>query len=63
MTTLEGLDETLVAGVKAVMMLCPKTTEGNTINQSDLKGLVEVLIEPAPEVADLAISDKKRWEA
>ena len=59
MTTLEGLDETLVAGVKAVMMLCPKTTEGNTINQPDLKGLVEVLIEPAPEVADLAISDKK----
>ena len=59
LTTLEGLDETLVAGVKAVMMLCPKTTEGNTINQPDLKGLVEVLIEPAPEVADLAISDKK----
>lgn len=59
LTTLEGLDETLEAGVKAVMTLCPKTTEGNTINQLDLKGLVEVLIEPAPEVADLAISNKK----
>ena len=59
LTTLEGLDETLEAGVKAVMTLCPKTTEGNTINQPDLKGLVEVLIEPAPEVAYLAISDKK----
>lgn len=40
-------------------MLCLKMIEGNIINQLDLKGFVEVLIEFVLEVVDLVISDKK----
>ena len=56
---LEGLDQTLQAGVEAELTLHPKTSEGKTSNQADLKDQVEVLIEPAKDVTNVIVSEKK----
>ena len=56
---LEGLDQTLQAGVEAEFTLHLKTSEGKTSNQADLKDQVEVLIEPAKDVANVIVSEKE----
>ncbi|XP_078344819.1 E3 ubiquitin-protein ligase TRIM45-like [Oculina patagonica] len=53
-STLEGLDQTLQAGVEAEFTLCPKTSEG-----ADLKDQVEVLIEPAEDVTNVMVCEKE----
>ena len=58
-STLEGLKQTLQAGVEAVFTLCPQTSEGTMINQPDLKDRVEVLIEPAKDVTNVIHSEKE----
>ena len=58
-STLEGLKQPLQAGVEAQFTLCPKTSEGKTINQPDLKDQVEVLIEPAKDVTNVIVSEKE----
>jgi len=56
---LEGLDQTLQAGVEAELTLYPKTSEGKTSNQTDLIDQVEVLIEPAKDVTNVIVSEKE----
>ena len=56
---LEGLDQTLQAGVEAEFTLHPKTSEGMTSSQADLKDQVEVLIEPAKDVTNVIVSEKE----
>ena len=56
---LGGLDQTFQAGVEAEFTLYPKTYEGKTSNQADLKDQVEVLIEPAEDVINVIISEKE----
>jgi len=56
---LEGLDQTLQAGVEAEFTLHPKTSEGKTSNQVALKDQVEVLIEPAKDVTNVIVSEKE----
>ena len=56
--TLEGLDQTLQAGVEAELMLCPRTPEGEISNQPDLKNQIEVRIEPTKDVTDVNVTDK-----
>ena len=58
-STLEGLDQTLQAGVEAEFTLCPKTSEGELSNQADLTDQVEVLIEPARDVTNVMVSGKE----
>ena len=58
-STLEGLKQTLQAGVEAEFTLCPKTSEGKMSNQADLKDQVEVLIEPAKDVTNVIVSEKE----
>ena len=58
-STLEGLEQTLEAGVEAVFTLCPKTSARELINQADLKGQVEFLIEPAKDVTNVMVSKKE----
>jgi len=58
-STLEGLKQTLQAGVEAVFTLCPQTSEGTAIKQPDLKDQVEVLIEPAKDVTNVILSEKE----
>ena len=58
-STLEGLDQTLQAGVEAELTLCPKTAEGKMTNQADLKDEVEFLIEPANDVTNVIVSEKE----
>ena len=55
-STLEGLKQTLQAGVEAEFTLCLKTPEGEMSNQADLEDQVEVLIEPADDVTKAIIS-------
>ena len=56
---LEGLEKTLQAGVEAEFTLHPKTSEGKTRSQGDLKDKVEVLIEPAKDVTNVIVSEKE----
>jgi len=56
---LDGLDQTLQAGVEAEITLYPKTSEGKTSNQADLKDQVEVVIEPAKDVTNVIVSAKE----
>ena len=56
---LEGLEQTLQAGVEAEFTLYPKTSEGKTSSQADLKDQVEVLIKPAKDVTNLIVSEKE----
>ena len=58
-STLEGLKGTLQAGVEAEFTLCLKTSEGEIINQADLKDQVEFLIEPAKDVTNVIVSEKE----
>ena len=58
-STLEGLKQTLQAGVPAEFTLCLRTSEGKMINQPDQKDHVEVLIEPAKDVANVIVSEKE----
>ena len=58
-STLEGLDQTLQAGVEAELTLCPKASEGELSNQADLKDQVEILIEPAKDVTNVKDSEKE----
>jgi len=58
-STLEGLKQTLQAGVEAVFTLCPQTSDGKMINQPILKDQVEVLIEPAKDVTNVTVSVKE----
>ena len=60
--TLEGLDQTLQAGVEAELILCPRTPEGEISNQPDLKNQIEVLIEPTKDVTDVNVTDKGNGE-
>jgi len=57
--TLEGLKQTLQAGVEGEFTLCLKTSEGKKINHADLKDQVEVLIEPAQDVRNVIVSEKQ----
>ena len=58
-STLEGLKQTLQAGVEAVFTLCLKTSDGKMSNQPDLKDLqVEVFVEPAKDVTNVIVSEK-----
>jgi len=56
-STLEGLKQTLQAGVEAEFTLCLKTSEGKMSNQADLKDQVEVLIEPAQDVTNVIVRE------
>ena len=58
-STIEGLDQTLQAGVGVEFTLCPKTSEGGLSNQADLKDQVEVLIESAKDVTNVMINEKE----
>ena len=58
-STLEGMDQTLQAGVEAEFTLCPKASEGELSNQADLKGQVEFLIEPTKDVTNVMVSEKE----
>ena len=58
-STLEGLKQTLQAGVAAEFTLCLRTSEGKMINQPDRKDQVEVLIEPAKDVTNVIVSEKE----
>ena len=58
-STLEGVDQTLQAGVEAVFTLCLKKSEGQLSNQVDLKDHVKVLIEPAKDVINVMVSEKE----
>ena len=57
--TLEGLDQTLQAGVEAKLILCPRTPEGEISHQPDLKNHIEVLIKPTKYVTDVNVSEKE----
>ena len=56
---LEGLDQSFQAGVEAELTLCAKTSEGETINQGDLKDQVEFLIEPARDVINVFVNKRE----
>ena len=54
-STLEGLDQTLQAGLEAKFILSPKTPDGEISNQPDLKQQIEVLIQPAKDVTQITV--------
>ena len=56
-STLEGLDQTLQAGVEAEFILSPKTAEGEISNQSDLKQRIAVTIDPTDDVTDVSVRE------
>ena len=57
-STLEGLKQTIQAGVEAELTLCLKTSEGEiSSRQADLKDQVEVLIEPAKDVTNVIVNE------
>ena len=56
---LEGLDQSFQAGVEAELTLCVKTSEGETINQGDLKDQVEFLIEPVKDVINVFVDKRE----
>ena len=58
-STLEGLKQTLQAGVEAEFTLYIKSSEGEMSNQADLKDQVEVLIEPAKDVTNVIVREKE----
>ena len=55
--TLEGLDQTLQAGVEAEFILSPKTAEGEISNQPDLKQQIAVTIDPTEDVTDVSVRE------
>ena len=54
-STLEGLDQTLQAGLEAKFILFPKSRYGEISNQPDLKQQIEVLIQPAEDVTQVTV--------
>ena len=56
-STLEGLDQTLQAGVEAEFILSPKTAEGEISNQSDLKQRIEVTIDPTVDATHVNVRE------
>ena len=54
-STLEGLDQTLQAGLEAKFILSPKTPDGEISNQPDLKQQIEVLIQPDKDVTQITV--------
>ena len=58
-STLEGLKQTLQAGVEAVFTLCPKSSDGEIINQPDLESQVEVLFEPAEDATNVIVKEEE----
>jgi len=58
-STLEGLKQTLQAGVEAVFTLCLKTYDGKMSNQPDVKDQVDVLIEPTKDVTNVIVVEKE----
>ena len=58
-STLEGLKQTLQAGVEAEFTLCLKTFDGEIIKQANLKDQVEALIEPAKDVTNVIVSERE----
>ena len=58
-STLDGLDQTLQAGVEAELTLSPKSAEGKMSSQADLKDHVEFLIEPANDVRNVIVTEKE----
>ena len=56
---LEGLDQRFQADVEAELTLCAQTSEGETINQGDLKDQVEFLIEPAKDVTNVFVNKRE----
>ena len=63
-STLEGLDQTLQAGLEAKFILSPKTPDGEISNQPDLKQQIEVLIQPDKDVTQVTVcnTDNGRFE-
>lgn len=55
--TLEGLDQTLQAGVEAELILRPNTPEDEINNQADIKDNIEVVIEPCKDVTKLKMNE------
>ena len=58
-STVGGPKETLQAGVEAEFTLWFKPSEGEKINQAELKDQVESLIEPAKDVTNVIVSEKE----
>ena len=56
-STLQGLDQTLQAGVEAEFILSPKTPEGKISNQPDLKLRIEVTIDPTEDVTHVSVRE------
>ena len=54
-STLEGLDQTLQAGLEATFILSPKTPDGEKSNQPDLIQQIEVLIQPEKDVTQVTV--------
>ena len=52
-STVEGMSQKFQAGKEAVLFICPKTCEGEISNNE--QDQVEVLVEPADQVATLTI--------
>ncbi|XP_066014748.1 E3 ubiquitin-protein ligase TRIM71-like [Pocillopora verrucosa] len=57
-STVEGLDQNFQAGVKAELLICPKTSEGE-IRNTQHTGRVEIHIDPADQVRSLVTSEKE----
>ena len=60
--SLEGLDQTLQAGVEAELILCPRTPEEEISHQPDLKSQIEVLIKPTKDVINVNVSEIENGE-
>ena len=56
-STVEGLDKNFQAGVKAELLICPKTSEGEFRNTRHTDR-VEIHIDPADQVRSLVTSEK-----
>ena len=57
-STVEGLDKNFQAGVKAELLICPKTSEGE-IRNTRHTDRVEIHIDPADQVRSLVTSEKE----
>ena len=57
-STVEGLDKNFQAGVKAELLICPKTSEGE-IRNTQHTDRVEIHIDPADQVRSLVTSEKE----
>ncbi|XP_078346271.1 E3 ubiquitin-protein ligase TRIM45-like [Oculina patagonica] len=55
--TLEGLEQTLQAGVEAELILRPNLPEDEINNQADIKDSIEVVIEPTKDVTNLMMDE------